>query len=89
MTGTGPKREKTKEEVASGVATAPRRPRADEPHRPLSRRFGREQMSSDGRMKVRAIDDFTASGINATVSVPEKLRHDPRGDDPPAAPMVP
>jgi hypothetical protein len=47
---------------------------------PVSVRFGCQQLSSKGHLKIRTIDDFAASGINAATSVLEKLRHDHHDD---------
>ena len=49
---------------------------ADTIHRVLTFRFGVEQASSKGCVKIRCIDDFKASGVNSTVGVPESIHHD-------------
>ena len=42
----------------------------------LSPRFGVEQEKTDGTVKVRAVDDFTFSCLNANTAATEKLRCD-------------
>ena len=39
--------------------------------RVITPRFGIEQLSSKGRVKIRCIDDFRFSGVNATTSSEE------------------
>ena len=43
---------------------------------PLTVRFGVKQLSSSGKEKVRAIDDFLASSVNAATTINLKLHHD-------------
>ena len=40
---------------------------------PVTRRFGVVQQTSDGRDKIRCIDDFAASGVNDTTRVSRKI----------------
>ena len=44
--------------------------------RVLSTRFGIEQRTSKGGVKIRTIDDFSMSGVNATIVSYEAIRHD-------------
>jgi hypothetical protein len=41
----------------------------------LATRFGVQQLSSKGKQKIRCIDDFLRSGVNAATGVHEKLHH--------------
>ena len=68
--------EQTVAEVQAGLLS-PLRPALQESRnlRPLTRRFGLQQISSKGRKKVRTIDDFTASGVNGATRAVERLRH--------------
>ena len=69
--------EQTKEDIRAGIIGKPRKARSELGTRmPLTRRFGREQLTSKGKTKIRCIDDFTASLINLAVGVPEKLHHE-------------
>ena len=70
--------EQTKEDIRAGIIGKPRKASApaERIHKPLTRRFGREQFSSKGQKKIRCIDDFSASLINSAVGVPETLHHE-------------
>ena len=59
---------KTQEEVACGWLEGPFDLQDLPPNAVISRRFGIKQGSGD-KLKVRLIDDFSASGVNSTVQV--------------------
>ena len=64
-------------EAGTGRLSAPRKIRKSDlsAHRPLSHRFGISQLTSKGLLKIRNIDDFTASFVNSTTAVFERLYH--------------
>eukprot|EP00435_Cladocopium_sp_Y103_P043140 s2541_g12.t1 len=59
---------KTMDELECGWLEGPIEVSALPPHAIINRRFGIKQSSGDS-MKIRLIDDFSASGVNATVQV--------------------
>jgi hypothetical protein len=70
--------DKCQEDAALGRMTPPRELKdedLDALH--LAPRFGVEQgLKDDGSLKVRPIDDMSASGVNAATAATEKLRYD-------------
>ena len=65
--------QQTKEEIQKGRITKPTKsPRF--PRKPKTRRFGVKQISSKGKHKIRCIDDFLRSQINALCEVDGSLR---------------
>ena len=59
---------KTQDEVNCGWLEGPFEPSELPPNAVVSRRFGIKQGTGD-KLKVRLIDDFSASGVNSTVQV--------------------
>ena len=67
----------TLEEASTGRMSQPRRckPSDFSSGSPLTRRFGVTQLTSKGVLKIRCIDDFTASLVNLSACTDEKLFH--------------
>ena len=64
---------KTQAEVECGWLEVPYEPRDLPANAVVSRRFGIKQGSGE-KLKVRLIDDFSASGVNSTVQVDSKYK---------------
>ncbi len=65
------------EEASTGRMSQPQRckPSDFSSGSPLTRRFGVTQLTSKGVLKIRCIDDFTASLVNLSACTDEKLFH--------------